>query len=124
MRLPFHRQLKLRGVVPVQSKSGTAFHKVSSEVGPIPQSAKFLGKLTLQGGQYLRIPSGVREKLNLKAGDSLAIELEGKAIILKPVAEPSPDRSVKNNIFLFPPREKSQHPVHNQAEEREIDKVG
>lgn len=106
-------------MVSVSCKSSPVSLKLSAEVGSISQSARFLGKLTLQKGQYLQIPERVREKWKLQAGDSLAIELEGNRIVLRPVAELSPDRSVKNNnIILFPRGEKA---VEAQ---KEVDKVG
>lgn len=119
----------MRGVVPVSLKRRMDFHHLAPGVGEISQSVNYLGQLTLQKGQYLQIPSGIRDKLDLKAGDSLAIELEGNTIVLKPVAEPSADRSVKHNIIVFPCVGKSREPlikvpVHKTPDENEINKVG
>ena len=56
-------------------------------------------KTTISAEGQVAIPRAVREKLNLKAGSEVSIDVKDETIVLKPVAADHPDWHSMRGMF-------------------------
>jgi AbrB family looped-hinge helix DNA binding protein len=65
-----------------------------------PHFTIMVDTVTLDSTGRVVIPKGMREELNLAAGDALTVETDGERVTLSPIRPASPMRK-KNGIWVF-----------------------